>query len=63
MKGHGPFTVVLQDGREAQFTAEDTFETSGAIITVKQKVGGHGKDEYHLYKQWRDFTVAVEDVD
>jgi hypothetical protein len=63
MKGHGPFTVTLQDGREAAFTGEDTFEVNGAIITVHQHVAGHGEDQVHIYKLWRDFDVAASDVE
>jgi hypothetical protein len=63
MKGHGPFSITLQDGKVADFPrSDDTFEISGAIITVFANVGGKGEDEYHVYKLWRDFNVAASNV-
>jgi hypothetical protein len=62
MKGHGPFTITLQDGRDADFTNAD-FEISGAIITVLEKVAGHGEDAIHVYKQWREFRVDADNVE
>jgi hypothetical protein len=64
MKGHGPFSVTLQGGEVADFPrADDTFEIQGALITALETVGGKGEDTVHVYKQWRDFTVAADNVE
>jgi hypothetical protein len=64
MKGHGPFSITLQNGKIFDAPKSDTtFEVNGAIITVTFAKEGHQEAQTHVIKLWEQLRVADADVE